>query len=48
MMSVVSLVISPVTTWIVTFPNVVSCFPVLEVTFEKGPGGKKSKIINWQ
>lgn len=37
--SVVSLVMSPVTTCMVTPPIVVSCIPELETTLEKGPCG---------
>lgn len=35
MTSVVSLVMSPVTAWIVTFPILVSCIPKLESILEK-------------
>ncbi len=44
MTSVVSLVMSPVTTFIATLPILVSCIPVLETTLEKGPWGNQRKL----
>lgn len=41
MTSVVSLVMSPVTAWIVMLPILVSYMPELETILEKGPKIKK-------